>query len=712
MIDEQSKPSASRRALLKSSIAMMSSGFAAIYAPVIWPSMKKSSTDNQRAIRTIENLWIPLSDGTRIAARMWLPVDAETSPVPAVLEYLPYRKRDRTRGHDEYYHGITAHQGYACLRVEIRGSGESTGLLDDEYLQQEQDDMLEIMRWIAEQPWCNGSIGMRGLSWSGINALQVAAQRPPELKAIITHGSTDDRFLLDAHYLGGSLSHFNISYGQAFMIVASLPPDPAIVGNKWKEEWLERLENLTPIIHRWTQHQKKDVYWKYGSVSENYKKIQCPVYAVNGFIDLYRDTVPRLLQHLNVPRKGFIGPGGHQCPDWSDPGPAVNFLHEEVRWWDHWLKGINTGVMEEPMLVAFMRDKAPAKVYPDTVPGRWVAEKQWPSSRIKDEIYYLNTSGLSRQAGQIETLTVEPNLSVGITHLGWTSAGSTESLLPGEQNEDDNNSLVLDSDVLKEDFEILGQPVVKLVISANKPVARVAIRLNEVDENGTSWLVTQGFLNLTHRGGHETPQALKPGTFYAVDVPLYMIAHRFRAGFRIRVSISESYWPMIWPSPELVKLTLRTAESQLILPIRPRGGEELEGFEFSEPAPRDETFLKVIEPGTQRLQRSGQDETIKVLSQSYYGDTGIIEISNTGTRMRGIDEYSVKINPSDPGSASWEACNTFSFMRGDWRIKVRVEFQMTSDKKYFYLKSSYIAYDNDDIVFENKWTDTIARYLN
>ena len=293
----------------------------------------------------IENTWILLSDGCRLAVRLWLPQDAEQHPVPAILEYLPYRKRDATAERDALNHAYFAANGYASVRVDMRGCGDSDGIILGEYQQQEQDDALEVIAWIADQPWCDGDVGMIGISWGGFNSLQIAALDPPELKAIITHGSTDDRYTDDAHYIGGSLARVNWGWGQMFMNVLSLPPDPELFGPDWRKEWLKRLEAVGPVTHNWTRHQRRDSYWQHGSVNEDYSLIKCPVYAVGGFVDGYTNAVPRLLENLKVPRKGLIGPHGHNVPDEADPGPAIGFFHEEVRWWDHWLKDINTGIM-------------------------------------------------------------------------------------------------------------------------------------------------------------------------------------------------------------------------------------------------------------------------------------------------------------------------------------------------------------------------------
>jgi putative CocE/NonD family hydrolase len=269
--------------------------------------MKRTRTDFPRAVRLIDNAWIPLSDGVRLAARIWLPAEAEADPVPAVLEYIPYRKGDGTAVGDSTRHTYFAGHGYASVRVDMRGSGDSDGILLDEYLSQEQDDALEVIAWLASQPWCTGALGMMGISWGGFNSLQVAARRPPALKAIITVCSTDDRYADDVHYIGGCLLGIEmLSWASTMLAFNARPPDPAVVGERWREMWLERLEKTPPFVEAWLSHQRRDAYWKHGSVCEDYAAIECPVYAVGGWADAYTNAVLRLLAGLSCPRKGLI----------------------------------------------------------------------------------------------------------------------------------------------------------------------------------------------------------------------------------------------------------------------------------------------------------------------------------------------------------------------------------------------------------------------
>ena len=266
--------------------------------------------DHDRVVREIEHVLIPMSDGVSLAAKLWLPEGADTDPVPAVLEYLPYRKRDSCRARDRDMHPYFAGHGYAGVRVDLRGTGDSDGVYHDEYLPQEQQDGLAVIEWIARQPWCSGAVGMIGISWGGFNGLQIAALRPPALKTIISVGSTDDRYATDVHYLGGCLTKDNLDWSAVMFSHNALPPDPELVGTRWRDMWLERLEANRPWAIPWMEHQRRDAYWQQGSVAEDFSAIDIPVYAINGWADNYAEAVPRLLAGLSGPRKGGLSVRG------------------------------------------------------------------------------------------------------------------------------------------------------------------------------------------------------------------------------------------------------------------------------------------------------------------------------------------------------------------------------------------------------------------
>src|SRR6266508_2661683 len=159
----------------------------------------RTAIEYRKLVDNLELAWIPMKDGRRLAARLLLPTDACQKAVPAILEYIPYRRRDGTRVRDDQYHYWFAANGYGVARVDIAGTGDSEGLVEDEYVEREQDDALEIIAWLSRQPWCTGAVGIIGISWGGFNGLQVAARRPPALKAVVTVCSTVDRYANDAH---------------------------------------------------------------------------------------------------------------------------------------------------------------------------------------------------------------------------------------------------------------------------------------------------------------------------------------------------------------------------------------------------------------------------------------------------------------------------------------------------------------------------------
>jgi uncharacterized protein len=343
-------------------------------------------------VRIIENIMIPLADGVKLAAKLWLP-DETQRRFPALVEYLPYRKRDGTRLRDQGMHMYFAGHGYASLRVDIRGSGDSSGLIDDEYTLQEQADGCEMIAHIAALPWCDGQVAMFGISWGGFNALQIAALRPPALKTIITVGSTDDRYATDVHYVGGCLSKDNFDWSSTMVAHNDLPPDPETVGEVWRAMWLERMAHQQPWILPWLKHQRRDDYWKQGSVCEDFSAITIPVYAVSGWADNYSESVPRLMAGLKGPRKGLIGPWAHSYPHDVAVKPAIGWLQEALRWFDHWMRDRDTGIMAEPMLRAWMQESLPPQTCYEERPGRWVAERDWPSPRIRVEKMTLGADG-------------------------------------------------------------------------------------------------------------------------------------------------------------------------------------------------------------------------------------------------------------------------------------------------------------------------------
>jgi uncharacterized protein len=664
-------------------------------------------------VQVQEHLWITLSDGCRLGARLWLPEAAARGKVPAVLEYIPYRKRDGTRGRDDPMHGYFAEHGYAAIRVDMRGSGESDGHLEDEYLKQEQDDALEVIAWIAAQTWCSGAVGMQGKSWGGFNALQVAARRPPALKAIITTFSTDNRYTDDIHYMGGCVLNDNLWWGSIMLAYQSRPLDPLIVGETWRERWLERLKQLPFFPALWLAHQRYDAYWKHGSVCEDFAAIECPVLAIGGWADAYTNAVPRLLEGLKVPRLGIIGPWGHVYPHDGAPGPAIGYLQEAVRWWDQWLKGEDSGIMDEPMLRAYVEDPVAPEVTRALIPGRWVGERTYPSPDITPHRLHLRADrSLGHGPDQGEVFRIRSPLSHGKAAGEWMGTGCPGEH-PTDQRLDDGGALVFDTPVLEREFSVLGPPCLSLQVASDAPIAQLAVRLSDVAPEGWVTRVSYQVLNLTHRDSHEQPSALVPGRYYPVRLTLNACGHRFLPGHRVRLSIATAYWPTVWPAPYAATLSVRTQGSALELPVRKEG--ERGTVSFPPPVHGPKTPVTVIAPG--RLRRVTSQDHISGLNTyltegegGVFGE-GVLRFDAVDVQIAHSLKRELTIGDEDPLSARYVLTQSYEMGREGWRTRVDTRAQMRSDVGTFYLTGTLTARLNAEVVAERAWDLTIPRDL-
>ncbi|GHH87622.1 peptidase S15 [Streptomyces sulfonofaciens] len=685
-------------------------------------------------MRVLRHVWIPLKDGTRLAARIWLPADA-SGPVPSVLEYIPYRKNDATAPRDVTLHAPFAQAGYASLRVDCRGTGDSDGVMLDEYHPTELADALEVLAWIERQDWSDGQVAIIGKSWGGFNGLQIAALDPPQLRCIVTVCSTDDRYADDVHYAGGTLLASEMLPWAATMLAYNARPgDPAVLGDAWREHWLERLEATVPYAEEWVAHQRRDAYWEHGSVCEDYSAIKVPVYAVGGWIDQYRGAVLRLLEGLGaagVPVKGLLGPWAHNYPHQGLPGPAIDFVGECVRWFDRWMRDGSTdgaatadaadggsgahsagpdgrppAVDDEPRLRVWMPEPAPLGADRVHRAGRWVAEPAWPSPGVTPRRTPLRELG-----GAPGTAVLRSPLAVGAATGDFLKFGD----VPGQyadQAPDDGRACSFTGPPLPERVEILGVPEVTLRVTSDRPQAQLAVRLCEVTPDGASRLVTTGLLNLTHRAGHAAPEPLRPGRPYEVTVPLFAVGHAFGAGSRIRVAVSASLWPWMWPSPQAVALELDRGHGELVLPVRePRPAEEAALRDFGPPPPEPPHTIKTETlPGARRVTYDPESQEQIIVATPTGGS---MSDSADGLTHSTRDLNRFRLVEGDPLSASVECERQERVGRGEWAVRVHTRSRMTADEQDFLVVNHLAAYEGsgpaEREVFARTWTRTVPR---
>ena len=659
-------------------------------------------------IDVIEHFVIPTRDGRRLSARVWKPVTDQKLPV--ILEYIPYRKRDVTRYRDEPMHGYFAQKGFVAVRLDISGSGDSEGVLADEYALQEQEDALDAIDWLSRQPWSNGNVGMIGKSWGGFNCLQIAARRPPALKAIIPVAATDDRYHDDVHYMGGCLLVDGLDWGAVFQTFLPRPPDPELVGPAWRAIWQERLDGLTFPLGEWLSHQRRDGYWKHGSICEDYSAITAATLLVGGWVDGYKTALLRMAEKLTCPTKCIMGPWAHVYPHDGVPAPQIGFLQEVVRWFDHHLKGIDTGVMDEPKLRTYIIDTAPPRTHYEFREGRWVGEAEWPSPNVKPRQFHLTDAGLSATPGALSEKVIPYNLVVGQFGGDWGAIAMPHEQAP-DQRAEDSLSLCFDSEPLSEAMELLGNGRLELRVSSDKPLAMLAVRLNDVRPDGSVTKVAMGFLNLTHHSGSEAPEPLVPGKAYDVSVQLSAAGYRFPAGHRIRVSLSPSYWPVVWPSPEPV--TLRVAgKGMLSLPVR--HGDDGRPVSFQPRETADSVKAVSLKAG-RSFERGilfdpvNNKVTRKLAGTGGYGAEGVTLIPDVGIITENDAWRAHSIVLDDPNSMETDFHQTNAFRREGWDIRITSRLRVRSTKQHFILNCEVDVFENEVRVFSRNWNPVIPR---
>jgi predicted acyl esterase len=521
--------------------------------------------------------------------------------------------------------------------------------------------------------------------------------------------ASDDRYADDAHYMGGCLLYENLVWGSALFTLEALPPDPRVWGERWRDLWHERLEAATLFPERWLRHQHRDDYWKHGSVSEDYDAIACPVYAVGGWADAYTNSVPRLLERLRVPRKGLVGPWAHAYPHLATPGPAIGFLQELLRWWDRWLLGRENGIMEEPRYRVFMPDPvAPSRRQRD-VPGRWVAEAEWPSRRIETRTCSLGAQGsMSGNASRLRSRS-SPLTTGAAAKL--VSFGSPEELA-GDQAEDDLRSLFFDSQPLHERLEILGACELRLKLASDSAGGLIAARIEDVFPDGASARVSYALLNLTHRRSHETPAPLVPGEVFEVTLRLNDAAYAFLPGHRIRLALSTAYWPIAWPPPWRSTLSLHTLGSRLLLPVRSPRIEDGHLRPFEEPqSARALEITELHEGTTSKSVSSGASGEVvyRVSSEVAKDGPALTRIEDTGIEHghSAVEEFS--ITDSEPLSATAEILHDAVFRRDSWSTRVRTRTRMVSDSSDFHLEAELEGFEGDRRIYHRTWSVSVPR---
>jgi putative CocE/NonD family hydrolase len=653
----------------------------------------------------VEDVTLEMSDGCRLFARVWRPPGGE--PVPALVTGWAYGNSNGPvlAGVDPDNRYLARH-GYATLMLDLRGSYNSEGPPQDEYVTQEHDDLIEAIAWVAAQPWCSGRVGMKGISWSGFNTLQVAARRPPQLAAILSACSIDDRYADDIHYIGGSvIAEWALPWSAIMVAHHAAPPHPWSVEGDWFELWRGRLEALEPLLATWLAHQRRDDFWRHGSVCEDFSRIECPALLLGGWYDGYVSGAVRMSRAL--PRVwALIGPWGHRYPHGAEPGPAISREYE-LRWWDRWLKDVPNGAENDPRLRAYVRAPRPPAPLPPEEDGRWVAVPDWPVEQRQAAIALRAGMLGSPAVGDAVSFSSPQATGVGAPEwMGWIAPPGAA----GDQRAEDGRSLCFTTAPLAEPLEILGSPSVELTLSADQPVAVVAARLSHVLPDGASRLLCASALNLTHRAGHapEDVAAVVPGKRMQVRVPLRALGQRIPAGHRLRLAVSTSYWPWVWPPPRTVTLTLHLdAANTLRLPLVPAGAAEIAMPAASEPEP--DAVVWTTEPVQARTVSS---DAVSGWTRHVQTDVSEGRVLDSGLEFDYRYETECSVREGDPLSATVRTTIDSGWRRDDWRCSISVACSMTSSETAYVHDTELVARRGDEVVCRRSFHHEQPRDLN
>ena len=671
-------------------------------------------------VETVHDIRIKLDDNDNyIHARAWIPIGAfndKSKSFATLIEYIPYRT-DVTIIRDSIRHPFYAANGFVSIRVDMRGSCNSSDVLLDEYLKIEQDDALKVFDWIVDQDWSNGNIAMFGKSWAGFNGLQLAARQHPALKTIITLMSTDDRYSDDVHYRGGCLLASDMLWwGSTMLVYQPRPQDPKVVGDSWKKNWLDRL-NVPPMLTNWIKHQTRDDYWKHGSINEDWSKLDIPILAIGGFRDGYTNPVFRMADNLpNENSACIVGPWVHEFPEMAEPSPKIDYQQLSTKWFAKWLYPERENNLNLPRLSVFVQDPSSIQDSYISREGRWISTNK----PIEKKYLELKLNGNNLKLESKDTDTIDDDYDIKFS--GTLSHGMFRGTycpfgfkgdFPGDQKNEDSKCLCFDSNIFENDIDLYGLPFIDLTISSDKKLANISIRLVDLYPNdGEHVLISWGQLNLTHRESHEFPSYLKPNEKYKIRVDLDAIGIKLEKGHKLRIALSTCDWPQAWPTPEIPILTLHSGN--LLLPIV-NDNNKINPPIFGKPTiMKQDIELRKIRP-YDRIKNIEYDYGKDIWTLTDIQNGGCTEINNndkiSGFYFGDINKNTWKIEPLNPLSAINTCEWTYEMGResDNWKIKLDTVSTLKADAENFYLTNTRKAYENGELVVDQVFEDTIPR---
>jgi putative CocE/NonD family hydrolase len=540
------KPLAALTALLVALLAMM--------APA---AVAAAGAAAEKPALVLEQRRVTMRDGTAVAVCLAKPPGARAGQrFPVLFTTDAYAGPCGYFGRAWYEDFVRA--GYVVAYKHVRGTGDSDGTFPDkEYSDHELDDAVEMIGWLARQPWSTGRVGMFGTSWSGFNSMMVAARRPPALRAIVVNVGTDNFYHEDARFPSGIFHMDDYIMAADIMLVTTPPGRDPFDETLLRQRFDQQPWSLTKI-----RQQRDGEFWRRSLRRDQDPRAgEVPTMMIGAWHDPYRDAALRALERSSGPVRTVIGPWNHST---EFPGPSAELGRATLEWWDHFLKDKKNGVLDRPQVYAYMRRPYAPIITRAKIPGEWRAIDRWRDASITPRRWTLNTDGsIGPDAAAAGVHRLRMVASTGVAAgLGWIDVAP-------DQRPGDATALVYESAPFTSELQILGQPVAQLVTSIDARRANWFVKLSDVAPDGTTTLITGGALNGAHRESSTAPTMMEPGKRYSLSVPLLATSWIFQPGHRLRISVANALFPAYWPSAEPLTMSLEVGQggSTFTLPV-------------------------------------------------------------------------------------------------------------------------------------------------
>ncbi|MGH2766176.1 MAG: CocE/NonD family hydrolase, partial [Actinomycetota bacterium] len=452
-----------------------------------------------------------------------------------------------------------------------------------------------------------------------------------------------------------------------------------------------------PWVLSWLRNQRDGPFWRRGSLAPEYDRLQVPAMMVGGYLDGYRDSIPRMLGHVPAPTRGVVGPWNHAWPHDATPGPEIEWRREAVRWWDRWLKDEDTGILDEPRLTVYLRSWHPPDPTLEVVPGTWRGE-DWPIGGAEDRALHLRDDGsLGERPGReaVHRLPYRPSAGA--------EAGAWWGELPVDQASLDETCLVYETEALEQDEAIIGFPRAFLHASVDAPLAHFFARLSDVAPDGGVTMVSGGGLNGAHRRSAERPEPLEPAVVDRFEIPMRFTSWVFPVGHRIRLAVSNHLWPMMWPTPYPMTMSLHAPDSHLILPVVPLEAKAAPRFDppRKPPAPPEIAKEGDVHPTPWEIVRSEGSAMA-----SWRGEE---ETRFPWGRLRSIEYLRFKVSDDRPDLAGALGEGDIHVTLPGRTVTWRTRLSLRSDAETFHYRFRRTLAENGREIRRRDWSESVPR---